>query len=286
MIIDAHHHFWRYTTSEFGWIDDSMASIRRDFLPDDLRPELAAAGVDAVITVQARQSEDETHWLLELAAQHAFIAGVVGWVPLASPGVDAALARFAAHPKLVAVRHVLQDEPDPAYMLGADFHAGLRALGAHGLGYDLLIHERQLPQAIQLVDLHPAQPFVLDHLAKPLIRTRALEPWASNLRALARRPHVTCKLSGLATEIGRAPWTAADLRPYVHIALEAFGPRRLLFGSDWPVCLAACGYRRWREVVEELVSDLSAADRAAILGDNARRVYRRAAPHQDGGPHS
>lgn len=283
MIIDAHHHFWHYTTTEFGWIDDSMASLRRDFLPGDLQAEIAATGVDAVITVQARQSEAETRWLLELAARHPFIAGVVGWVPLASQGVHAALARFAADPKLVAVRHVLQDEPDPRYMLGAEFQAGIRALGAFGLAYDLLIHERHLPQAIELVDGHPTQPFVLDHLAKPLVRTGALEPWARHVRELARRPHVTCKLSGLATEVGRTPWTSADLRPYFDVVLEAFGPRRLLFGSDWPVCLVACGYTRWMEVVEELARDLSGDERAAILGENARRVYRRAPGTDDGG---
>jgi L-fuconolactonase len=274
MIVDAHHHFWRYSAAELGWIDDHMAALQRDFLPADLEPELAAAGIDQVVSVQARQSLEETRWLLELADGSPFVAGVVGWVPLAAPSISAMLAELAAHPKLVGVRHVLQDEPDPGYMLRDDFQRGLRALRAFELSYDLLIYERQLPQAIELVDRHPQQPFVIDHLAKPAIKLGALEPWAGRLRELARRPHVTCKLSGLVTEIGRPGWSVADLRPYAEVVLDAFGPERVVFGSDWPVCLVACGYARWMEIVRELLAGLSPAERAAVLGGNARRAYR------------
>ena len=274
MIVDSHHHFWRYGPAEYGWIDERMAAIRRDFLPADLERELGGAGVDAVVSVQARQSIEETRWLLDLATQNPFIAGVGGWVPLVSPSVPATLAQFAAHPKLVAIRHVLQDEPDPAYMLRADFQAGIQALRAFNLAYDILIYDRHLPQAIELVDQHPEQPFVIDHMAKPCIKQRTIEPWARAMREIARRPHVCCKLSGLVTEIGRPHWTVADLRPYVDVVLEAFGPDRVLFGSDWPVCLVACPYARWMEVVRELTARLSPAERAAILGENARRVYR------------
>src|SRR6202142_1727445 len=274
MIVDAHHHFWRFSAAEFGWIDDRMAAIRRDFLPADLGPEMAAAGVDQVVSVQARQSLEETRWLLDLAARSPFIAGVVGWVPLAAPSVVTALAELAAHPKLVGVRHVLQDEPDPAYMLRDDFQAGIRALRAFDLSYDILIYARQLPQAIELVDRHPAQPFVVDHLAKPSMGKGTIQPWAGQMRELARRPHVTCKLSGLVTEIGRPAWTVADLRPYVDVVLDAFGPERVLFGSDWPVCLVACGSAGWMEIVSELVARLSPAERAAVLGGNAQRAYR------------
>jgi L-fuconolactonase len=274
MVIDSHHHFWCYRPAEFGWIDDNMAAIRRDFLPADLARETGAAGVEAVVSVQARQNVEETRWLLDLATQNPFIAGVVGWVPLVSPSVAAALAQFAAHPKLVAIRHVLQDEPDPLFMLRADFQAGIRALRAFNLTYDILIFDRHLPQAIELVDQHPNQPFVIDHMAKPSIKQRTIEPWARGMRELARRPHVCCKLSGMVTEIGRPHWTITDLRPYVDVVLEAFGPDRVLFGSDWPVCLVACGYARWLEIVQELIVPLSPSERAAILGGNARRVYR------------
>jgi L-fuconolactonase len=274
MVVDCHHHFWRYSPAEYGWIDDHMAAIRRDFLPADLQREMAVAGVDAVVSVQARQSVEETRWLLDLATQNPFIAGVVGWVPLVSPSLEADMAQFAAHPKLVAVRHVLQDEPDPRFMLRADFQAGIRALRAYNLTYDILIYHRHLPQTIELVDLHPAQAFVIDHMAKPAIKQRTVEPWARGMRELARRPHVCCKLSGMVTEIGRPHWTVTDLRPYFNVVLEAFGPERVLFGSDWPVCLVACGYARWMEIVQELIAPLSSAERAAILGDNARRVYR------------
>ena len=273
-VVDAHHHFWRYSPAEYGWINDSMTAIRRHFLPADLQRETGAAGVDAVVSVQARQSIEETRWLLDLATQNPFIAGVVGWVPLVSPTVTADLAQFAAHPKLVAVRHVLQDEPDPLFMLRADFQTGLRALRAYNLSYDVLIYHRHLPQTIELVDRHPAQPFVVDHMAKPWIGQRTIEPWARGMRELARRPHVCCKLSGMVTEIGRPDWTIADLRPYVDVVLEAFGPGRVLFGSDWPVCLVVCGYARWLELVQELIAPLSPSERAAILGGNARRVYR------------
>ena len=274
MVVDSHHHFWRYSSAEYGWIDDSMAVIRRDFLPADLKQEMGIAGVDAVVSVQARQSVEETRWLLDLATQNPFIAGVVGWVPLVSPTVAADLAQFAAHPKLVAIRHVLQDEPDPLFMLSADFQAGIRALRAYNLSYDILIYHRHLPQTIELVDRHPEQTFVVDHMAKPAIKQGTIEPWARGMRELARRPHVCCKLSGMVTEIGRPHWSLADLRPYFDVVLEAFGPERVLFGSDWPVCLVACGYARWMEIVQELIAPLSSAERAAILGDNARCVYR------------
>jgi L-fuconolactonase len=235
---------------------------------------MGAAGVDAVVSVQARQSVEETRWLLDLATQNPFIAGVVGWVPLASPTVAADLAQFVVHPRLVAIRHVLQDEPDPRFMLREDFQAGIRALRAYDLAYDILIYHRHLPQTIELVDRHPAQPFVVDHMAKPAIKQGTIEPWARGMRELARRPHVCCKLSGMVTEIGRPHWSLADLRPYFDVVLEAFGPERVLFGSDWPVCLVACGYARWMEIVQELIAPLSSGERAAILGDNARRVYR------------
>jgi len=278
MVIDAHHHFWRYTDEEYGWIPPDWSALRRDFLPEDLARELAAAGVDGVVTVQARQSLAETDWLLDLAARHAFIRGVVGWVPLVAPDLEQHLDRLAAHPaavagKLRAFRHVLQGEPDDAYMLRDDFNRGIRALTRRGLVYDILIFERHLPNAVTFVDRHPDQAFVVDHIAKPRIATSELEPWAKNIRELARRPHVACKLSGMVTEADVRTWTPEQLRPYFEVVLEAFGPDRLLFGSDWPVCLAGVGYADWKTTVASALSALSATEHSAVFGGNARRIY-------------
>jgi L-fuconolactonase len=273
MIIDSHHHFWRYHPVEYAWIDESMRAIRRDFLPADLKREIKAAGVDGVISVQARQNLAETEWLLELASQDDFLRGVVGWVPLARPKVRVHLERFSAYPKFKGVRHVVQGEPD-GFMLAEPFNDGIRQLREFGLVYDILIVERQLPEAMQLVDRHPDQVFVLDHLAKPLIKHGAFEPWRKNLMSLARRPQVWSKLSGMVTEADFADWTPEQLFPYFETALEAFGPERLLFGSDWPVCLVACDYARWKSTVEQWLAPLSPDERAAILGGNAATAYR------------
>jgi len=270
--IDAHQHFWHYSDEEFGWISDPMAAIRRDFLPADLRPLLDAAGIDATIAVQARQSIAETEWLLQLAGENDWIAGVVGWVPLAAEDAEAHLAHIAGNPKLKGVRHVLQAEPDE-YFHRTDFNAGIALLPQFGLTYDILVIERQLPVAIELVDRHPNQPFVLDHVAKPLIAQTELEPWRTHIAEIARRPNITCKLSGMVTEADFHHWTVDELRPYVETVLEAFGPERLLFGSDWPVCTVAASYVRWVAVVRDLTNSLSAGERNAILGGNAIKAY-------------
>lgn len=273
MVIDAHHHFWGYDPAEYGWISDAMSVLKRDYLPDDLHREAAAAGVDGVVSVQARQTVDETRWLLELAAQNDFIRGVVGWVPLVSERVADDLARFTDRPKLKAVRHVLQDEPDDDYMLRPEFDRGVGLLPKFGLRYDILIFERHLPQATTLVDRHPGLTFVLDHVAKPRVRDGAISPWRERVADLAKRPNVFCKLSGLATEAGPRAWTPGQLRPYMDVALEAFGPRRLMFGSDWPVCLLAVDYHRWVGLVREFVSELSDTERRRVMGGTAVEVY-------------
>jgi L-fuconolactonase len=272
MRVDAHQHFWRYTSAEFGWIDDSMAAIRRDFLPDDLAPQLRASGIDATVAVQARQSSEETEWLLELSRENDWIAGVVGWVPLADMSVEDTLQRIAANSKLKGVRHVLQGEPD-AYMDREDFNAGVAILAQFDLTYDLLIHERQLPAAITFVDRHPQLPIVLDHLAKPLIAAQELEPWRSHIRELGRRPHLCCKLSGMVTEADFEHWTVDQLRPYVDTVLEAFGPERLMFGTDWPVCSVASSYQGWTETASTLIAELSGDERASIFGGTASVFY-------------
>ena len=274
MKIDAHHHFWKYDAVEYGWLDDSLKSLRRDFFPEHLRAEIASAGVDGVISVEARQSVAETRSLLDFAAQHDFIKGVVGWVELVSPNVRNDLARFAANPKLKGIRHVVQGEPDDNFILRADFNRGITALREFDLRYDILIFERHLPPAIQFVDRHPNQIFILDHLAKPKIQLNELSPWRENIRELARRENVYCKISGMATEADFKAWTEPQLRAYFEVALEAFGPRRLMFGSDWPVCLAACGYARWHALVGGWIAKLSADEQARILGGTAVEAYK------------
>ena len=272
MRIDAHHHFWRYSPEEYGWIDDAMAAIRRDFLPGDLAAEIRGAGIDAVVSVQARQTLEETDFLLEHAAANPWIAGVVGWLPLVDPGIGRMLEKYAARPALKGLRHVLQGEP-VSYMERADFNAGLAALREYELTYDILIFHDQLPAAIALVDRHPNQVFVLDHIAKPAIRSRALEPWATHMREIARRPNVYCKMSGVVTEADYKSWTYDQIRPYLETALDAFTPARTMFGSDWPVCRVATTYAGWVELVERFTVALSADERDAIFRRNAVRAY-------------
>ena len=271
--VDAHHHLWRYTAEEYGWISDQMAVLRRDFLPGDLRPQLERAGITGAIAVQARQTLEETDSLLRMAEENPWIRGVVGWAPIAAPEFPGVLEKLRQNPRLKGLRHIVQDEPDDGFILGEDFNRGIQALRGTGLVYDVLIHARHLPQAIQFVDWHPEQAFVLDHCAKPRIASREIEPWRGQIRELAQRPHVCCKVSGLVTEADWTGWTPEDLRPYLDVVLEAFGAERLMFGSDWPVALLASGYQRWVDTVFGWTAELSASEREAIWGGNAVRVY-------------
>src|SRR5262245_8953229 len=274
MRIDAHQHFWRYDAAEYGWIDDSMQVLRRDFLPAELKGELSAAAVDACVAVQARQTVAETRWLLELAEANPFIAGVVGWVDLQADDVEAQLERFARHPLLVGIRHIVQSEPDDAFLLRPAFMRGVAALEAHGLAYDVLIYPRHLAVAAEFVRRFPRQPFVLDHLAKPPIASGDRSGWAKDLRQLAECPNVMAKLSGLVTEADWRHWTPAQIEPYLDVACECFGADRLMIGSDWPVCTVAASYSRTTNVVFDWVARLSASERDAILGGNATRFWR------------
>jgi L-fuconolactonase len=273
MKIDAHQHFWRYSPADFGWIDERMGPLRRDFLPADLHREITGVGVDGVVAVQARQSLAETDWLLELASRNPFIRGVVGWVPLESGDVVSCLTRFAENPALKGVRHVVQDEPDEEFLARPRFNAGVAALRKFKLVYDVLIFERQLPQAIAFVDRHPEQSFVLDHLAKPKAASQELQPWADRVRELARRENVVCKVSGLVTEAIWNDWSEAQLGPYLDVVVDAFGPRRLMFGSDWPVCLLATSYARWVGTVERWAAKLADEERVWLFGQTAARIY-------------
>ena len=272
LVIDSHHHFWRYDPALYGWINDEMAVLKQDFLPEDLIAE-ADELVDAVITVQARQDLVETRWLLEIAHEEPFVLGVVGWVPLTEPNVAAHLDQLSQNPSLVGVRHVLQDEPDDEYALREDFNRGVAQLKDYSLAYDILIYERQLPAAIGLVDRHPDQVFVLDHVAKPRIRDGEMDTWKTNIRELARRENCYCKISGMVTEANRDRWSGDDLQPYFDTVLEAFGPNRMMFGSDWPVCLLACDYRHWYHLVDELTAMLSEEEQARIWGETAEEAY-------------
>lgn len=271
-IIDAHHHLWRYSKADYGWISAEMSVLKCDFLLDDLNREMHSAGVDGTVVVQARKSLAETRWLLECADAHPSIRGVVGWVPLVDANVPAVLAELAASAKLKGLRHVVQDEPD-GFLLREDFNRGIASMAGTGLVYDILIHERQLPEAAEFVRRHPGQQFVLDHLAKPKIRSGELEPWRSNLFALVSAGNVSCKISGIVTEADWLTWTLDGLRPYLDAALEAFGPECLMAGSDWPVCLLASGYAHWWNTLRQWLDGMSTGDRELILGGNAQRVY-------------
>jgi L-fuconolactonase len=274
VLIDAHHHLWRYNHRDYAWMSAEMVSLRRDFLPPDLDNVTQESGVTGTVVVQARQTPEETEWLLDLAARHPLLLGVVGWAPLAAPDVAGELDRWAADPKLKAVRHVLHDEPDDSYMLREDFNRGVSLLHARGLAYDILIRERHLPQTLAFVDRHPRQIFIVDHIAKPSIREGILSPWKENLIDLGRRENVYCKLSGMVTEADWHQWSLAQLRPYFDAALTAFGPSRLMFGSDWPVLTLAGGYRRWVDTFLAFIAQLSKNEQEQICAGTARRAYR------------
>lgn len=273
-MIDAHHHFWKYSPEQYGWIDASMDVLKRDFLPGELEGEMQAAGVTGTVVVQARQNLEETRWLLELATRHAFIKGVVGWVDLCSGALEQQLNQFNSFSKLVGVRHVIQDEADERFMLRADFRAGISLLETYDLSYDLLLYPRHLKHALKLARLFPRQRFILDHLGKPLIRNGIMEPWKSDLRRLAECSNVWCKLSGMVTEADLKNWSYGDLEPYMDTVLEAFGPGRIMVGSDWPVCTLAGSYQAVMKIVTGFTASLSGTDQTKIWIQNAVDCYQ------------
>jgi L-fuconolactonase len=274
MRIDAHQHFWRYDPDEYEWIDNSMSRLRRDFLPANLKAELDASGFDGAIAVQARQTLEETRWLLELAETSSHVLGVVGWVDLRSSEVRPQLAEFARNPKFLGVRHIVQSEPDDRFLLQLEFLRGIAALEECDLTYDILIYPLHLPVAAEFVKHFPRQRFVLDHLAKPLIKSGSLQPWRRGIRELARHPNVLCKLSGLVTEADWKNWKPSDIKPYLDTAFECFGPERLMIGSDWPVCTVAASYSQVMNLVIEYLSQYPDAVRDAVLGGNAANFWK------------
>jgi L-fuconolactonase len=272
VLIDSHQHFWRYSPVEYDWIDQSMAAIRRDFLPEDAKREMDAAGVGASVVVQVRQTVEETRWLLELADAHPFIAGVVGWVDLQSPDVGDEIDLVTAHPALVGIRHIVQAEPED-FLARPAFLRGIAALTARDVPYDMLVYARQIAAADALVSRHPNQRFLLDHLGKPDIRGGHYDTWRCDFDRLATRPNVWCKLSGLVTEADWRRWTPGQLRPYLDRALEAFGPARLMIGSDWPVCTLAASYGETMALVLDALTEYAADEQAQVLSGTARAFW-------------
>ena len=273
MKIDSHHHFWKYDPVTYSWMNEKMGVLKKDYQPEDLQAEINSSNIDGVISVQADQSMRETDDLLKHANEHSFIQGVVGWFPLAEPELEGLLERYASNPWLKGVRHVVQDEPDDRFILGDAFNAGIRRLKPHNLVYDILIYERQLGASIEFVDRHPGQVFVLDHVAKPRIGDQVIEPWKTQMFDMAKRENVYCKLSGMATEADWQSWTKEDLWPYIEIALEAFGPARMMLGSDWPVARLAVEYGDWINLCRESISPLSETERALVEGGVAAQAY-------------
>ncbi len=275
MKIDSHQHFWKYDAAEYAWISREQTVLQRDYLPSDLDPLLEENGIGGSIAVQARQTIEETRWLLELSESNPKVKGVVGWVPLCRTDLNASLDLFSGNPKFVGVRHVIHDEKDDDYILREDFNQGIRQLGPRDLVYDILIFEKHLPQTIQFVDQHPNIQFVVDHIAKPRISSSAFDKnWQKSILSLSKRENVACKLSGMVTEVIDPQWSPSLLRPYFDTVLEAFGPARLLAGSDWPVCLLKAEYTHWHQTLCASIQSLSEDEQLDVLGNSASRIYK------------
>ena len=275
-MIDAHHHLWRYTPSDYPWMDgDEKIVLRQDYGVADLERLVRPLGISKTVVVQARQTLEETRWLLHLSRQSEIIAAVVGWLPLGKIDVEASLEEFSGEGLLKSIRHVVQDEPDPNFLDAPEFNDGVSLLARHDLAYDILIYGRQLPMTIRFVDRHPEQRFVLNHLAKPVIDLQRFDAdWGRDFRELARRENVVCKFSALTTEVISPEWSINALKPYWDVAVEAFGPERLMFGSDWPVSLLRTDYERWLKTVKMLASELSPSEQDSLFVETAKRAYR------------
>jgi L-fuconolactonase len=275
MKIDSHQHYWHFNTADYGWMGENMSVIKRDFLPTDLLPELKSIDFDGSVAVQARQSLEETNWLLQLADEHPHIKGVVGWLDLQSEQAEEQIAAFAKHHKAVGVRHVIHDEEDLDFMLRPAFIRGVQLLEKYDLAYDILIFPTHLTNTIEFVkQFSDKQTFVIDHIAKPLIKDGIVSPWKEDIVALAKFPNVYCKLSGMVTEADWNTWKPENIRPYLDVIMDAFGPERILIGSDWPVCLVAGKYSEVMQVVIDYISTFTEKEQALMLGENAAKAYR------------
>jgi len=273
MKIDAHQHFWNYDPVRDGWITEEMKVIQKDFLPNHLEPQLKQSGIDGCIAVQASQSEDETLFLLDLADKNDFIKGVVGWIDFKSGDIQSRLGKFARYKKLKGFRHVVQSEPDDEFLLGAEFCRGISLLENYRLSYDLLIKPHQLKTAIRFVEKFPNQLFVIDHLAKPFIKDKIIGDWKKEIQLIGQFENVSCKISGMVTEADWTNWKTIDFRPYIDQVIGSFGTDRVMFGSDWPVCLLAASYEQVCEVVEKNTSHLSLKEKKSLWGMNAHNFY-------------
>ena len=272
MKLDSHQHFWKYSPQQHNWIDDSMVSLKRDFLPNDLEPHLIENKIEACVVVQADQSEKETEFLLELATQYEFIKGVVGWVDLRAKNVEERLQFYSQNQYFKGVRHIVQSEKQD-FLLDPAFQNGIGKLGNLNLTYDLLIYSHQIEAAIKLVSQFPNQKFVLDHLAKPNIVNGKIDPWKNQIQRLAQFSNVSCKISGMVTEADHVQWKPSDFIPYLDIVFEAFGENRILFGSDWPVCLLAASYQEVYQLITDYTANFSLEQRDKLFGANAERIY-------------
>jgi len=274
MIIDAHHHLWKFNSDDYGWMDDSMKELKRDYLPVDLEEEIKKAGISGTVAVQARQNLEETRWLLEQADKYPFIMGVVGWVDLRSPELGEQLKQFSGRPRFVGVRHVIHDEPDDDFLLRPDFVKGIEMLKDYNLTYDLLLFPKHMERAIELVSMFPNQKFVLDHISKPFIKSGILQPWKDDIRSLAAQPNVWCKISGMVTEADHQAWKYVDFVPYMEAVIEAFGSDRIMLGSDWPVCRLAGEYNEVMEIPLNFFNFLSENEKENIYSQNAIDFYQ------------
>ena len=273
MRIDSHQHFWIYDPNQYPWMTDELSAIRSNHLPEHLQVEFDRLGIDGSVAVQARQSLDESRWLLKMADESCLIKGVVGWVDLRSEHVEDQLAEFAEHPKFVGVRHVVQDEPDENFMLLPEFIRGISKLKSYDLSYDILVFPKQLPAAIELVKQFPDQSFVLDHIAKPLIKDKEISTWDEHIRELAQFSNLTCKVSGMITEANWTAWKTSDFTPYLDVVFEAFGEDRLMYGSDWPVCKLAGSYRQVYDLTDNYLSQFSPLAKEKFFGGVASEFY-------------
>jgi len=275
MKIDSHQHYWHFNTADYGWMGENMSVIKRDFLPTDLLPELKSIDFDGSVAVQARQSLEETNWLLQLADEHPHIKGVVGWLDLQSEQAEEQIAAFAKHPKAAGVRHVIHDEEDLDFMLRPAFIRGVQLLEKYDLAYDILIFPTHLANTIEFVkQFSDKQIFVVDHIAKPLIKDGIVSPWKEDIVALAKFPNVYCKVSGMVTEADWNTWKPENIRPYLDVIMEAFGTERILIGSDWPVCLVAGKYSEVMQVVTDYISTFTEKEQDLMLGGNAAKAYK------------
>lgn len=272
MTIDSHVHFWKFNRTRDAWITDDMKLLQQDYLPEHLSLTLKRNGVDGVVAVQASQEEVETRFLCELAKTHSEVMGVVGWIDLRADDVEERLQHFAQYPQIKGYRHIVQGEPDD-FLLDAGFQRGIRALQPFNYTYDILIYPKQLPAAIAFVEAFPDQRFVIDHCAKPVIRKKEIEDWASHINTIAQQPNVYCKLSGLLTEAVWKEWSAGDFYPYLDVVFDAFGTDRLMFGSDWPVILLSGMYVQWKSLVEKYMEKLPEEVKEQVMGQNARDFY-------------